>query len=200
MHPNSAFAWDDRDELRAFASAIGFGTLFATTPDGPRVAHVPFVFTADDRIGFHLARGNALAKHLDGGEALFFVNGANAYISPDWYGIPDQVPTWNYLALELEGRVERMEEEWLINQVDLLSAQHEDRLLPKTPWTRDKMRDGAFAAMLRGIIGFEMSVTMWRGTSKLGQTKAPAVRAAAADGVEAAGSPVVARLMRNIAP
>ena len=60
------------------------------------------------------------------------------------------------------------------------------------------MRDGAFAAMLRGIIGFEMSVTMWRGTSKLGQNKAPAVRVAAADGVEAAGEGVIAALMRNI--
>ncbi len=200
MHPNSSFAWEDRAELSAFARAVGFGTLFATTPGGPRVAHVPFVFTAVDRLGFHLARGNALAKHLDASNAVFVVNGPNAYISPDWYGIPDQVPTWNYLALELEGCVTQMGEEWLISQVDLLSAQHEQRLLPKPPWTRDKMRDGAFAAMLRGIIGFEMSVTMWRGTSKLGQNKAPVVRAAAADGVEAAGSTVVAQLMRTITP
>ena len=197
MHPNSSFCWEDRGELRNFATDIGFGTLFVATPNGPRVAHVPFVFTADDRIGFHLARGNALSQHLDDVVAVFVVNGPNAYISPDWYGIPDQVPTWNYQVLELEGPVERMEEEWLVSQVDLLSAQYEERLLPKKPWTRDKMRDGAFAAMLRGIIGFEMSVTMWRGTSKLGQNKAPAVRAAAADGVEAAGSSTVAALMRN---
>ena len=200
MHPNSSFRWEDRDELRAFAKEIGFGTLFASTPQGPRVAHVPFVFTADDRVGFHLARGNALSKYLNGNDALFVINGPNAYISPDWYGIADQVPTWNYQVLELEGRVEQMEREWLAGQVDLLSAQHEARLLPKTPWTRDKMREGAFAAMLRGIIGFEMHVKTWRGTAKLGQNKAPAVRAAAADGVEAAGSPLVARLMRNIAP
>ncbi len=200
MHPNSSFRWEDRDELRAFAKDVGFGTLFASTTDGPRVAHVPFVFTAEDRIGFHLARGNALSKYLNGNDAVFVVNGPNAYISPDWYRIPDQVPTWNYLTLELEGRVEQMDSEWLVSQVDSLSSHHEARLLPKTPWTRDKMRDGAFEAMLRGIIGFEMHINAWRGTAKLGQNKTPAVRAVAADGVEAAGSPAVASLMRNIAP
>ena len=73
MHPNPTFRWDDRDAMRAFAAEVGFGMLFLTTPDGPRVAHVPFIFLDDDRIGFHIARGNALAKHLDGADAVFRV-------------------------------------------------------------------------------------------------------------------------------
>ena len=109
MHPNSAFRWDDRDALRAFAREVGFGMLFAATPDGPRVAHLPFVFLDDDRIAFHTARGNVIAKHLDGTEALFVVNGPDAYISPDWYELGnDQVPTWNYLALEMQGPVRQI--------------------------------------------------------------------------------------------
>ena len=197
MHPNSAFRWEERGAVRAFAREVGFGTLFAATPDGPRVAHIPFVFTGEDRIGFHLARGNGMSKHLNGSDAVFVVNGPDAYISPDWYGIPDQVPTWNYLALEMEGRVERMGAEWLTMQADLLSAQHEERLLPKAPWTRDKMSPGLFVGMLRGIIGFEMRVSAWRGTAKLGQNKTPEVRARTADALEMAGSPAMALLMRN---
>jgi transcriptional regulator len=124
MHPNAAFRWEDRDALRAFAREVGFGMVFAATPDGPRVAHVPFVFLDDDRIGFHLARGNGLTRHLDKSEALFVVNGPDGYISPDWYGIDDQVPTWDYLALELQGRVRKMLAEELVAQVDMLSAGH----------------------------------------------------------------------------
>lgn len=198
MHPNAAFRWEDREAMRGFAAEIGFGTLFLTTPDGPRVAHVPFVFLDDDRIGFHLARGNALARHLDGAEGLFVVNGPDGYISPDWYGIDDQVPTWNYVALELQGPVSKMDEAALIEQADALSQTQEARLVPKPIWTRDKMADGLFDKMLRGISGFEMTITAWRSTLKLGQNKSAEVRAAAADGAEASGNRAIAHLMRNL--
>lgn len=198
MHPNGAFRWDDRDAMRAFAAEIGFGMLFLTTADGPRVAHVPFVFLDDERIGFHVARGNALAKHLDGAEALFVINGPEGYISPDWYGIDDQVPTWNYVALELQGSVRKMDEAALVAQVDALSDNQEQRLAPKPVWTRAKMTDGHFDKMLRAIVGFELDVTAWRSTVKLGQNKLEEVRLAAADGAEAAGNRAIAHLMRNL--
>ena len=198
MHPNPTFRWDDRDAMRAFAAEVGFGMLFLTTPDGPRVAHVPFIFLDDDRIGFHIARGNALAKHLEGADGLFVVNGPDGYISPDWYGIVDQVPTWNYVALELQGPVAKMDEAALIAQADALSENREARLAPKPMWTRDKMADGLFDKMLRGISGFEMTISAWRSTVKLGQNKSMEVRAAAANGAEAAGNRAIAHLMRNL--
>ena len=198
MHPNAAFRHEDRDAVRAFAAKIGFGMLFLTTPDGPRVAHVPFVFLGDDRITFHLARGNAITKHLDGAEALFVINGPDGYISPDWYGIDDQVPTWNYIAFELQGRSRKMDEAALIAQVDALSQNQETRLAPKPVWTRDKMAHGYFDKLLRGITGFEMTITAWRSTVKLGQNKSAEVRAAAADGAEAAGNRAIAHLMRTL--
>jgi transcriptional regulator len=198
VHPNSTFRWEDRDALRAFAREVGFGMVFAATPDGPRVAHVPFVFLDNDRIGFHLARGNALTKHFDTGEALFVVNGPDGYISPDYYGIPDQVPTWNYLALEMQGRVRRMSCEELTGQVDALSEQQESRLAPKPEWTRDKMADGLFDKMLGAIVGFEMTVTAWRGTAKLGQNKSAQARGLSAKALEAQGNKAMALLMREL--
>lgn len=198
MHPNAAFRWEDRDAMRAFAAEIGFGMIFLTTPDGPRVAHVPFVFLADDRIAFHLARGNAITRHLDNAEALFVINGPDGYISPDWYGIDDQVPTWNYVALELQGVARKMDKVELAAQADALSETNERRLLPKPVWARDKMPDGLFDKMLRGITGFELKITAWRSTVKLGQNKSKEVRMAAADGAEAAGNRAIAHLMRNV--
>lgn len=198
MHPNAAFRWDDREAMRIFAAEIGFGMLFVTTADGPRVAHVPFVFLDEDRIGFQIALGNALTKHLDGAEGLYVVNGPDGYISPDWYGIDDQVPTWNYVALELQGRLRKMDEAELIAQVDALSGHQESLLAPKPVWTRAKMTEGYFDKLLRGIVGFEMTVTAWRNTLKLGQNKTDAVRIAAADRAEAAGNRAIAHLMRNL--
>lgn len=197
MHPNAAFRWEDRDAMRDFAKDVGFGMLFLTTPDGPHVTHLPFVFLGDDRIGFHMARNNAIAPYLDKAEALFVVNGPDGYISPDYYGVADQVPTWNYVAIELVGPVRKMDEAELIAQSDALSHHQEMKLAPKPAWTRDKMTDGLFEKMLRGIYGFEMEVRTWRGTRKLGENKAEAVRLAAADGAATAGNIAIADAMRR---
>lgn len=198
MHPNAAFRWHDESAMRAMVASIAFGSLFAATPDGPRVAHLP-VTLAPGGLQFHLAKGNGITRHLAGATALFVVNGPDAYISPDWYGLgPDEVPTWNYVAVECEGVLRRLGRDELLAQIDALAQAQEGRLAPKPPWRRDKVGEDRIEALLRGITGFEMRVAAWRGTVKLGQNKEAAARLAAADGVEAAGSRGIAHLMRTM--
>lgn len=197
MHPNAAFRWEDRDAMRALVAELGFGALFCATPDGPRVAQVPAVWLDDATLGLHLARGNGIVRHLDGATALFVAQGPDGYVSPDWYGLDNnQVPTWNYVAVELEGTMRRMEHDALVAQVDQLTAQQEGRL-DKTPWTRAKMDPTMFDKMTSAIIGFRLDIAGWRGTLKLGQNKPEAARLAAADGAEASGRRGIAHWMRN---
>lgn len=202
MHPSPAFRHPDRALLETMLEEIGFGLVFATTPDGPRVAHVPLLWTGDGAVQFHLAKGNALARHLDGMTALALVNGPDGYVSPRWYpdGGADQVPTWNYVALELEGRVRRMDQDGLLGLITALSERHEARIAEGKPWTMDKLSEARKRALLAGIVGFELEVQAWRETLKLSQNKSPADRAAVADGIEAEGSPAIAQLMRTLAP
>ena len=198
MHPNACFGWDDRAAMRQLVAEVGLGTLFAATPDGPRVAHVPVVWQ-DDTLLFHLARRNALTSHLDGATALFTVTGPHAYVSPDWYGLDaSQVPTWNYCAVELEGSVRAIDHDALVAQLDALAAAEETRLAPKPAWTRAKMDPAAFDAMLRGIAGFSLRIEHWRGTRKLGQNKPAHARLAAADALAAAGNAALAGAMRQV--
>ncbi|MES2442945.1 MAG: FMN-binding negative transcriptional regulator [Pseudomonadota bacterium] len=198
MHPNAAFRWEDRDAMREFVRAAGFGALFAGTPDGPRVAQVPVVFLDDDTLGLHVARGNGISRHLDGATALFTVLGPDAYVSPDWYGLgPDEVPTWNYVAVELEGRMVRMDHDAPVAQIDALSHEQEARLAPKPEWTRAKVDPRKIDAMLNAIIGFRMEIVGWRGTRKLGQNKPDAARLSAADALDAQGRRAIAHWMRN---
>lgn len=198
MHPDSTFRWEDRDAMRALVRELGFGALFAGTPDGPRVVHLPVVWRDETTLALHVARGNGITRHLDGATALFVAQGPDGYVSPDWYGLDDeQVPTWNYVAVELEGRMRRMEQDALVAQLDQLSAEQEARLAPKPPWTRAKMTPSVFDRMTRGIVGFTLEVQGWRGTRKLGQNKPDAARLSAADGVETAGRRGIAYWMRN---
>ena len=52
MHPNAAFRHDDRALFEALIEEIGFGMVFAATPDGPRVAHTPLLSSRDGTVRF----------------------------------------------------------------------------------------------------------------------------------------------------
>jgi transcriptional regulator len=196
MHPNRAFAWDDREAMLAFLGNVSFASIFV---DGPSVVHAPLVVHAPDRLRFHIAKGNRAARALDAKWALVSCVGPDAYVSPDWFGTPDQVPTWTYLAVEAEGPLRRLAEAELVEQLDRLSEAHEARLAPKPAWTRAKMSKQRFAGLLQAIAGYELAIEELRGTRKLGQNKSANEREGAAAGLAAAGRPELAALMRGTA-
>lgn len=200
MHPNPAFRGEEAAANLAFAAERGFGMVTAGGPEGPLCAHVPFLL-GEGFVDLHLARSNALGRAvMAAGQlpALIAVSGPDAYISPDWYGLEDQVPTWNYVAVHLRGVLEPLPEDTLHKMVDDLSALHEARLLPKKPWVSTKMTEGVMARMLRMILPFRLQLTGVEGTWKLNQNKTPEVRAAAVAGLQGqpeAGSQGIAALM-----
>ncbi|MGB3379886.1 MAG: FMN-binding negative transcriptional regulator [Allopontixanthobacter sediminis] len=198
MHPIRAFRDEDRRLHEALIDQIGFGMIFAQTPLGPRVAHTPLISTGDGALQFHLAVGNDLTQHLPGNTALAVVNGPDAYVSARWYSQPDQVPTWNYVALELEGHVRRMEEEGLSALLQQLVDRQEARVTEGQPWTMDKLSPARLTGLLKGIVGFEMEIGSWRETVKLSQNKWAAERERVARGLDSAGANGIARLMRDL--
>lgn len=200
MHPNRKFHIQDREAMAALVRELGFGLLFVPTADGLRAVHVP-VLLEGDRLRFHVSRGNAVHSTLAAGaEALFVATGPHAYISPEYYGLEDRVPTWNYVAVELEGPVRPTGQEALVRLVDDLSADREARLAPKPAWTRAKMSEGRFEGLLKSIGGFEMQVAAWRGTAKVDQDKPQEVRDRIADALAGRGEPDMAATMRKAAP
>lgn len=198
----------DRASCLKFAEARGFGLVTAWDGKKPIASSLPFYLTsADDgtpQALFHLARHNPLAKLADGASSwLLAVVGANAYVSPDWYLSPDQVPTWLYQAVHLTGPVRLLSDEELTRQVDSLSAKFEQRLLPKKPWTSAKMTAGRFEAMKKAIVGLMMTVADVEGSFKLNQHKTEADYRGASNALAARpdeGSQQIARLMRETKP
>ena len=196
MHPNTSFRWPDEGEMLAFVAQTSFATVCV---DGPAVIHVPVTVLGSDRLRFHLSRSNPAAARLEGARAIASILGPDAYVSPDWYGTPDQVPTWNYVAVEAEGPLRRLEAGALTDLLDAMSAAHEDRLAPKPPWTRAKMAPARFEAMLGGIIGFELRIEALRGTRKLGQHKQAAEVAGVAAALAQKGRSEIAEMTLSVA-
>jgi transcriptional regulator len=189
MHPNLAFRTADRAKNTAFARQRAFGVLAVNAENGPLVSHVPFLLDETGKIAdLHLVRSNPILSLLRSPQdAVIAVSGSDSYISPDWYEIDDQVPTWNYVAVHLRGTLEQLPQDHLEDLLKRQSAHFETQLTPKTPWTMDKMSDGVADRMMRMIVPCRMTVTSIDGTWKLNQNKPAEARLGAADQLEGAG-------------
>lgn len=205
MHPNPAFRQESQARALDFARQRGFGILTINGADGPLLAHVPLRLSADGtEADLHLARSNPIARVALPCPAVFALSGPDAYVSPDWYGAADQVPTWNYVAVHLRGTLEPMPVEAMRGMVDDLSADHESRLAPKRPWTSAKMDPAAMERMMRMILPFRLRIAAVDSTWKLNQNKTPQMRAGVIAALQAdpgqGGAEGIARLMRDLDP
>lgn len=204
MHPNPVFHTQDAVHNLEFARKRGFGVLAVNGSEGPLLSHVPFLVDTNGLlVWLHLVRSNPIVRQLDVPcSATIAVSGPDSYISPDWYGVVDQVPTWNYVAVHLSGTLELRPQEELQALLKRQSAHFEDHLAPKTPWTTAKMSSGVMERMMRAIVPCKMTLTGVDGTWKLNQNKAAEVRRRAADHVEEHGQgtdlAVLAALMRSV--
>ena len=175
----------DRAASLGFAEARGFGTVCAWDGTRPIASSLPFYLAyADDgtpQAAFHVARHNPLVKLADGTSSwLMAVNGADTYISPDWYVSPDQVPTWLYQAVHLTGTVRTLSDGELGPHLDALSAKFESWLAPKPPWTSSKMTAARLDTLKKAIVGMVMTVEEIEGSFKLNQHKSDVDYAAVA--------------------
>lgn len=195
MHPNPSFRGTDAQIALDFAVERSFGTLAVSAEGAPLLSHVPFLLNEDrTEAQLHLVRSNPICRAAKGGcAARIAVNGPDGYISPDWYGVEDQVPTWNYIAVHLTGRLEPLPEEALEPMVAAQSALFEGRL-DKTPWTMDKVSEDFLAKLMRMILPFRFVVEDVDSTFKLNQNKPEDVRLRAADRVQDGGGAELAQL------
>jgi transcriptional regulator len=186
MHPNRAFEWTDEEAMLRFAAEQSFAHVFTASGGELFVVHAPVVVFGR-RIQFHVSRRNRIADRLAGNPVLISVSGREAYQSANWYASDNQVPTWHYEAVEIEGRAREMAADELVGFLDRLSDTHELRVEPAGPWTREKMDEGKFEALCRAIVGFELEPTAIRGTRKFNQHKEGDDLAATIEGQSRAG-------------
>ncbi|MEM8792985.1 MAG: FMN-binding negative transcriptional regulator [Pseudomonadota bacterium] len=189
MHPNPAFRRTEIDTALTFAEGRGFGILTSAVGGEVLAAHVPFIFGAGG-IEAHLVRSNPLARALRDGalQTKLIVSGPDAYVSPDWYGEEDKVPTWNYIAVHLTGELRLADPDTLLSHLERLSERFETEL-PKPVWTHHKMTPGVMDKMMRQILPVSMSIAGVESTFKLNQNRSAEARSGAAAVIAAGGTP-----------
>lgn len=198
MYIPRSFQLKDAQLIETLLREHSFAVL-VTSVDGDMLAtHVPLVYDPAEAALFgHLARANPQAEHLHDGLCLAIFQGPHAYVSPAWYGLADQVPTWNYLAVHVYGRARVIEDEEAV--ADLL-----ERLIlaydPQSPLPADRDRP-YYRNLMRGIVAFRIDITRVEAAAKLSQNKPLEVRARVVEALESlddADSHRVAAWMRRL--
>jgi transcriptional regulator len=185
-------------EVGAFLDSVATAELVTVGADGYPVATLMPFLRDGDRVLMHMARGNAHWQAIEPGTpALAIVAGAQAYVSPAWYATKREhgrvVPTWNYSAVHLTGRVTAHHDTtWLRDLVERLTDRHEhDR--PQR-WSVDDASADYIDKQLRAIVGIELVVESADGKAKLSQNRSDADRRGVVAGLRAEGDPVAHRV------
>lgn len=190
MYVPSAFAVDDLGELHDIIEAVAVAHVVSPTANGMVASFVPLVLDRDaGELGVlrgHLARANRHWRDATDGDSLAIFTGPDAYVSPNWYPSKaidgKQLPTWNYEVIHVTGRLVIHDDvDWLERLVRDLTERHES---PRPdPWSVDDAPADYVTAMLRAVVGIEMTIDAIEGKRKLSQNRNAADREGAIAGL-----------------
>jgi len=171
-------------EDQPFASLItvGLSGLFAS--------HIPMVLEQNGAMGQlrgHISRANMQWRDYNPSvEALAIFSGPQHYITPNWY--PEKqdtgkvVPTWNYVVVHAYGYLNIIEDsEWLRAHLASLTSIHEAE--SPVPWKIGDAPEDYIAALLKGIVGLEMTIERLEGKWKVSQNRSDEDRNGVAKGL-----------------
>jgi transcriptional regulator len=173
MYIPAAFAETDLNKLHDFIEQNSFG-LFVSQVDGlPFASHLPFLLerTAGPQgtlVG-HVARANPHWHEAAGQTALVVFSGPHAYISPAWYEAEHVVPTWNYTAVHVYGRVQVIEDADSLLEIVQRMVHLYEQARPR-PWSFEGSSTYV-TRMLAQIVGFRIEIEKIEGKAKLNQNQ-----------------------------
>ena len=206
-YPSPAFREDRAEVLHAAIRELYFGLLVTRPQDGFVTSYLPWELDASrgphGTLVGHLARYNPQWRvPSDGAEALVVFQGPHAYVSPSWYPgkreDPRQVPTWDYLAVEVRGKLVAFDEEArLYNLLTQLTDRNEAGREHR--WYVTDAPDDYVRKEMRHIIGIELCIESLVGRYKLSQNRNAADQEGARAGLAAASTEREHELAKAIA-
>lgn len=116
----------------------------------------------------HVSRENPQWNGFAGDdEVLAIFSGPHAYISSSWYDF-ENVPTWNYSAVHVYGKIRIIEGDELVAHLTKLVDKYEaasENPVSVPAFSKKTMRQ------VRGIVGFEIKITDIQAARKLSQNR-----------------------------
>lgn len=160
------------EEIKEFLVQNSFGILVNQVNNRPWATHIPLELATDkngkDILVGHVSRANPQANYFkETNDVLCIFNGPHSYISSSWYK-EEEVPTWNYIAVHIYGKLTVISEEEVMESLHELVNKYEKN--SKNPISLANMSEETLG-QVRGVIGFKISIDDIQATYKLSQTR-----------------------------
>jgi transcriptional regulator len=172
MYTPQHYKQSDHSAILTFLRENSFGILINQVDGRPWATHIPLELDKDedgaDILVGHIAKANPQAKNLENSnEVLCIFNGPHSYISSSWYK-EEEVPTWDYIAVHVYGKLSILSEKELMNAMHKLVDKYEKN--SKKPISLNDMSEKTLK-QIKGVVGFKISVDEIQATYKLSQTR-----------------------------
>lgn len=184
------------DVLRRMMAEHPLAAVVTMNREGLIASHIPLVHEEDGSefgvLKGHISRANLQWKDLTPSvDALAIFAGPQHYISAGWYPGKGEdgkeVPTWNYVAVHAYGSLQLRENSaWLMTHLESLTSVHEAEF--DAPWRVADAPAEFIAALLRGIVGFELPIRRLEGKWKVSQNRSEPDRQAVVSGLKELGT------------
>jgi transcriptional regulator len=204
MYLPDLFHEQDFETIAALIDAHPLAALTRIARGAIVADHLPFLFDAEANVlRAHVARANPLWLDFDSAsEALAIFTGLDHYVTPSWYATKREtgkvVPTWNYEAVHVYGRLRAIDDpKWIRTLLCDLTARQE--VARPQPWALEDAPHDFIDAMLKAIVGIELSITRIEAKRKLSENRAAADRAGVIAGLEAERGETAERMAQAIA-
>jgi transcriptional regulator len=205
MYSPAHFRVTDTDVLHRIIREYPLGILVTPTANGIDANHLPFELTCVPgtlgHLSAHVARANPVWQDcIDGAQVLVIFRGSESYISPNWYPSKHethrQVPTWNYEVVHAHGWLKvHDDEKFTRGLLARLTRTHEAEE-PK-PWKMGDSPPDYIDAMVRAVVGIEITIERLEGKSKLSQNREARDVHGAVEGLRERGRLVMAQAMEK---
>ena len=198
MYLRPVFAETDPGRIDALIAAHSFGVLATHHAGAITASHLPFAVRREDGVlvlDGHLAAANPQCAAFAGGEATAIFGGPHAYISPGWYATQPAVPTWDYVAVHVSGRLELVEDAGEVRAMLRALAAHDP-----TGYDMTTAPPAFMAGMLRGIRAFRLRAERVEAQWKMSQNRSVLDRQQVVAALMAQGQGNVAALIAATLP
>lgn len=163
---------ENASEIRAFLKANSFGILVSQYQNKPWATHIPLELetTEDGKevLTAHIAKANPQWREFDQNEEVLCIfNGPHSYISSSWYK-DEEVPTWNYVAVYVYGKLKILSEEEVMASMHRLVDKYEAN--SKKPISLKDMSPRTLK-QIKGVVGFQIEITDIQAQYKLSKNR-----------------------------
>lgn len=169
MYIPNLYKNENQEEIHQFLHENGFAILVNQTNGKLWATHIPLYFEPENNLLHgHLSIENPQSidfKNDD--EVLVIFQGNHSYISSSWYD-HENVPTWNYIAVHIYGKIKILSHDETILHLKKLVDKYEANQEKPV-----KIENLSRKTMLqsRGILGFEIHINSIEAKKKLSQNR-----------------------------